>query len=166
MLKLTKRLKGIVDFTDEYDTIIDVGTDHGKVPITLANMGKAKNIIATDVNLEPLNVCKNNAKKYLLNKNFPISFIKTNGLLGIDKNLDCEVIISGMGYDLIKDILNDINEYSIKELIISPHTKPNEFVKLVPKLGFNIIDIKTIFEDDKCYFVFKCIKNKFIKCHL
>ena len=158
MLKLTKRLKAIVDFVDEYETIIDVGTDHGKVPITLANMGKAKNIIATDINVGPLNACIENAKKYVTNKNVSMSFIKTNGLIGIDKELDCEVIISGMGFDLISEILANIREYSIKELIVSPHTKPAEFVKLMSRLGFDIIGTRTIFEEDKCYFVFKCIK--------
>ena len=159
MLKLTKRLKEIVDFVDECDTIIDIGTDHGKVPITLANIGKAKNIIATDINEGPLIACKKNAYKYLQNENVKISFIKTNGLIGIDKNLKAEVIITGMGFDLIREILKNVGEYAIDKLIVSPHTKPTEFIKFVNEINFEIMKIKTIYEDNICYFVFKCYKK-------
>lgn len=157
-LKISKRMQTIVDMCDYSDIIVDVGTDHGKVPITIANSNKAKKIIATDINSEPLKQCEKNAKEYLINKNFDFNTLVCDGLSKIDKNMACAIIISGMGYDLISNILSDIESYNFKYLIISPHTKINEFVRFISAKNLNIIEERTVYEDEKVYFIFKITK--------
>ena len=98
-LKLSKRLNLIVEMCEYCDTIIDVGTDHGKVPITIANIGLAKNVIAIDNKKGPLKVCEENAKLFLTNEEVAFNTLLSDGLSKIDKDIECAIIISGMGYD-------------------------------------------------------------------
>ena len=158
-LKLSKRLELIVEMCDYCDTIIDVGTDHGKVPITLANLGLAKNIIAIDNKKGPLNTCEENARLFLTNDNVSFKTILSDGLTKVDKNIECAIIISGMGYDNIREILCDINERNYKYLILSPHTKIEDFKKFLHNNNILIIEDRQIFEDNKNYHIFKAIRN-------
>ena len=43
-LSLSKRMNKIISMCESVDTIVDVGTDHGKVAITLSNMNISKNL--------------------------------------------------------------------------------------------------------------------------
>ena len=60
-----------------YEVLLDVGTDHGLLPIYLLQEGIISNAIAVDICAGPLEQAKRNAQKYnLLNK---MDFIVSNG---------------------------------------------------------------------------------------
>ena len=158
-LKLSKRLNKIVDLCDEADTIVDVGTDHGKVPITIANIGLSKTVIAVDNKKGPLEICKKNAEIYIENKNVEFKTLLSDGLQKVDKNVETGIIITGMGFDNMKKILFKINEYNYKYLILSPHTKITELIVYLSTLNIDIVEQATVFEDDKCYFIIKAKKG-------
>lgn len=158
-LKLSKRMDAIVDLCEPCETIIDVGTDHGKIAIEIANLGKSKHIIATDINEGPLLKCRDNVKKYLKVNDVIFETIICDGLKSIDKTFNSEIIITGMGYDLICKILENIEEYNCKYLIVSPHTKIAEMIKFLDKKNFSIAEEKTVYEDNKAYFILKCVPN-------
>jgi len=84
--------------------IVDVGTDHGYIPVTLAENGFPGKLIATDINEKPLQ----NAIQYAKNKDVynKIEFIKCDGLNDVDKNQIDTIIIAGMGGENIVGILN------------------------------------------------------------
>ena len=159
-LSLSKRLTKIVEMCDEVDTIIDVGTDHGKVPITLANLGEANNVIAIDNKTGPLKVCEDNAKIYLNDKDFNFKTLLCDGLSKVDKNIECGIIITGMGFDIMSNILSNINEYNYKYLILSPHTKITELIKLLYKLNIDLIEQNSVYEDEKYYYILKAKKHE------
>ena len=158
-IKLSKRLAKIVEMCDEVDTIVDVGTDHGKVPITLANLGIAKNVIAIDNKKGPLETCKKNAELYINNKSVSFKTLLSNGIDDVDKEIATGIIITGMGYDNIKDIIQNINEYNYKYLILSPHTKINELIKYLSSMNIEIVSQESVFEDEKYYYIIKAIKG-------
>ena len=158
-LKLSKRLELIISMCEYCDTIIDVGTDHGKVPITLANIGLAKNVIAIDNKKGPLKTCEENARLFLANDSVEFKTLLSNGLSKVDKDLECAIIISGMGYDNIKEILCDIDERNYKYLILSPHTKIDDFKEFLLNNNIKIIEDREVTEDNKIYHIFKAIKN-------
>ena len=158
-LKLSKRLELIVSMCEYCDTIIDVGTDHGKVPITIANIGLAKNVIAIDNKKGPLKTCEENAKLFLMNDRVSFTTLLSNGLTKVDKDIECAIIISGMGYDNIKEILCDICERNYKYLILSPHTKIDDFKEFLLDNNIKIIEDREVYEDNKNYHIFKAIKN-------
>ena len=145
---------------DEVDTIVDVGTDHGKVPITLANLGIAKSVIAIDNKKGPLETCKKNAELYIDNKSVSFKTLLSNGIDDVDKEIATGIIITGMGYDNIKDIIQNINEYNYKYLILSPHTKINELIKYLSSMNIEIVSQESVFEDEKYYYIIKAIKGE------
>lgn len=157
-LKLSKRLNKIVELCDPVDTIIDVGTDHGKVPIFLANLGIAKKVIAIDNKPGPLDACEKNAKLYINNPNVSFKTLLSNGLEKVDNSIESGIIITGMGYDNIKSIIKNINDYNYKYLILSPHTKITELIKYVDSMKIKIVNQESVFEDDKYYYILKAIK--------
>lgn len=158
-LKLSKRLNLIVEMCEYCDTIIDVGTDHGKVPITIANIGLAKNVIAIDNKKGPLKVCEENAKLFLTNEEVAFNTLLSDGLSKIDKDIECAIIISGMGYDNMKEILSDIDERNYKYLILSPHTKIDSLIDFLKTKNANIIEKRQIFDDNKNYNIIKAVKE-------
>lgn len=162
-IKLSKRLSKIIEMCEPVDTIIDVGTDHGKVPITIANLGISKNVIAIDNKPGPLETCKKNAGLYITNKNICFKTLLSNGLDKVDKSIESGIIISGIGFDNMKEIIKDINEFNFKYLILSPHTKVTELLKLLSTLNLVVNDQENVFEDDKYYYIIKAVKGKNIE---
>ena len=162
-IKLSKRLSKIVELCDPVDTIIDVGTDHGKVPITIANLGISKNVIAIDNKPGPLEFCKKNAELYLKNKNVNFKSQLSDGLEKVDKNIESGIIISGIGFDNMKEIIQDINEYNFKYMILSPHTKITELIKYLSTLDILVTEQENVFEDNKYYYIIKVVKGKQIE---
>ena len=53
-LRLSERLKLVASFVPEGSRVADIGTDHGYVPIYLAETGKIKSALAMDVRKGPL----------------------------------------------------------------------------------------------------------------
>ena len=158
-IKLSKRLSKIVSMCEPVDTIIDVGTDHGKVPITLANLGLAKNIIAVDNKKGPLEACIKNAKINIVNNDVNFKTLLSNGIEDIDKNIEAGIIITGMGYDNMREILININDYNFKYLLLSPHTKINELISFLTSLNIDIVEQETVFDDNKNYNIIKAVKG-------
>ena len=162
-IKLSKRLSKIVDLCKPVDTIIDVGTDHGKVPITIANLGISKNVIAIDNKLGPLEFCKKNAELYIKNNDVNFKVLLSNGLEKVDKEIESGIIISGIGFDNMKEIIKDINEYNFKYMILSPHTKITELIKFLSTLDIPVTEQTNVFEDNKYYYIIKVVKGKKIE---
>lgn len=101
----------------------DVGTDHGFLPVFMAKRGYEGNIIASDINPDPLNCAIHNANEADVSDK--IEFILCNGLdAGIKDKID-SIVIAGMGGDSICGILDRAewcmdSEY---KLILQPMTK-------------------------------------------
>src|SRR5665647_630512 len=114
------RLKVIANMVEECDTIVDVGTDHGYVPIYLVKNGVIKKAIASDINRGPVEKAKNNI---MLNKVCDqISCRLGVGLSTVKKGEVQVAIIAGMGGNLIRDIIeNDLEVVKgLKYMILQP----------------------------------------------
>ncbi|MFB0917932.1 MAG: tRNA (adenine(22)-N(1))-methyltransferase TrmK, partial [Clostridiaceae bacterium] len=53
-MKLTLRLEKLIELTDKCDSVADIGTDHGYVPVELIKRGIVKKAYAIDINEKPL----------------------------------------------------------------------------------------------------------------
>lgn len=156
---LSKRLNKIISMCEPVDTIVDVGTDHGKVAITISNLGISKNVIAIDNKPGPLKFCEENARAYLENGHSNFSTVLCDGITKLDKTIECGIIIAGIGYDNLIEIIKDISEYNYKYLILSPHTKITELIKYLDAHNIDLIEQENIFEDDKYYYILKAKKR-------
>ena len=149
-MTLSKRLEMVATLVDENVRVIDVGCDHAYLDIylTLNNNNKC---LATDININALNIAINNIKKYDLENKIETKL--TDGLKGIKIDSSDNIVICGMGAHTIIDILNT-NKLS-DTLIISSNNNIDILRKEVVKLGFYIDSEIFIIDKNKPYVIIK-----------
>lgn len=162
-LNLSKRLKKIVDMCEPCDLIADVGTDHGKVAISVANMNISNEVFAIDNKIEPLTTCEKNAKLYLNANSSKFTTICSNGIESLDRKREVGIIITGIGYDNMYNILLNINEYNYKYLILSPHTKITTLISFLDSINIRVVEQESVFEFDKYYYIIKAKKGGYFE---
>lgn len=158
-MDISSRLKLITEYIDSVDTLCDVGTDHGYIPIYALQNGLCKKAIASDINKEPLNKAKLNA--IFENMGDELEFRLGSGLSTIkNKEVDA-VVIAGMGGNLIKDILEaDIEKVkNCKYLILQPAQNPEVLREYLYTNGYNVIQEDLCLDDEKYYEFFKVSKD-------
>lgn len=157
-MKISNRLKTIADLVT-FDTFADIGTDHGYVPIYLANCGKVTKAIACDLRKDPLQKAVENIRD-----NKVSHIVETRLGSGFSKVEPNEVqtgLIAGMGGMLITNIIRDDIETvkSLKELILSPHEDVGEVRKFMHEIGFSILDEIMLRDGKRIYTALKCEPN-------
>ena len=155
ILKLSKRLSKIVDMCEPCDIIADVGADHGKVAIAIANKNISKTVLAIDNKKGPIESCKKNAILYLNKDSSQFETSLSNGIEKLDRGASSGIIIAGIGYDNMIEILSRISEYNFRYLILSPHTKVTELIVFLDKMGICVAEQESVYEDDKYYYIIK-----------
>ena len=147
--KLSKKLFEIAKLI-EGDFVVDVGCDHGKLPIYLALEGKRKKIYACDVREKPLKIAKQNAKNNGVFEK--IEFILSDGLKKIPYFVDC-VVVAGLGGKTIGKII--FNESFLSNSNVKFILQPQSFLYLlrynIYKNGFIVEKEVHIVEHRKCY---------------
>ncbi|MCE5221858.1 MAG: class I SAM-dependent methyltransferase [Clostridium sp.] len=154
-MELSKRLNWIIEKLNKVEVIMDVGTDHGYIPIYLVKNNIASKVIASDINKEPLKKAKINA---LLDGVLDKIDLRLGGGLSPLNNREANaVIIAGMGGNLIRDILeNDLNKVkSLEYLILQPAQNPEVLRKYLYNNNYEIIDEDICLDENKYYEIFK-----------
>ncbi len=154
-MELSKRLNWILDKVDKCETIIDVGTDHGYIPIKLIKDNMASKVIASDINKDPLEKARINAsldgviEKVDLRLGGGLKPLKSKEVQGI--------IIAGMGGNLIRDILEaDLDKVKdVDYLILQPAQNPEVLREYLYTHEYEIIDEDICFDEGKYYELFK-----------
>ena len=158
-MNLTPRLLTIANMV-KYQSVADIGTDHGKLPVYLIQNKICQYAVASDVNEGPVNSCIKNINKYGLTEK--ISARMCDGLTGLSEN-ECEtIVLAGMGGELISEII--ARSYNIaasaKELILQPMTGIDKLKIYLAKAGFEIIQEVLSSEKNKIYLIIKAVYNK------
>ena len=158
---LTNRLQLIYDIIPKCNTIADIGTDHGYIPIFCVLNGIAKNALAMDVNKGPLERAKINIEKY--NVSDKVHTRLSNGLEGLACGEADVIVIAGMGGPLIAEILEKGKNVITDDttLIIQPMIAPKELREYLYGSGFEITEEYVCREQDKFYNIFKVKKGEF-----
>ncbi len=143
MIKLSPRQALCAEFV-RGGFVCDVGTDHGYLPAYLVLSGKCRSAVAADINEKPLNAAAATAEKYGVSDK--ISFVLSDGLKNICLSEITDIVIAGMGGELISKILSDSAE-KISEninIILQPMTKAPHLRKFLCEKGFKIISEKAV----------------------
>lgn len=101
---MNKRLQIISEYISNKG-FVDVGTDHGYLPIHMAENGYKGKIFASDVNADPLNKAIRNAKEAGLSDK--IDFFLCDGLEKCPRDDIDTIVVAGMGGDMIVKILDE-----------------------------------------------------------
>ena len=148
---LSERLKTVKDCVENANIVLDVGTDHGYVPICLINEKKVNKVIAADINEGPLNNAEKNIRlNGLLDK---IEIRLGGGLTPVKENEADTVIIAGMGGIMIKEILEESisKARKVNSFILQPMNSQEDLRKYLILNGFKIIKEKIAKENEKIY---------------
>ena len=154
MIKLNKRLTTISAFILKKDKVIDIGCDHNLLAIYMYQE-KGIKIVGSDINKEPLNIAKNNLLKYDLSDTLELRL--GDGISTIQD--EDTIVISGMGGITITKILDRINDYNIKKLIISPNDNFPLTREFITKKGYKLDKEVMVCENNKYYLVSVYVKG-------
>ena len=147
---LTPRLNAAAHFVRSGTCVADVGTDHAYLPIALVLSEKARGAVASDINEGPYLRALANVKNHLLEEK--ITVLHPPGLCGIEKFKPTDIVICGMGGELIASIINDApwtKDASVR-LVLQPMTHSEILRKHLLDNGFSIIDEK-LAKEEKIY---------------
>ena len=159
-MELSKRLKRIAEHVDKCESVADIGTDHGYIPIYLVKEGICKKAIASDINKGPIEKAKVNvAFEGVSNK---IKCLLGPGLNPLKVGEVNGVILAGMGGNLTRDILladmDKVKKYDI--IILQPAQNPEVLREFLYKNDYEIIDEDLIKDEGRFYELFKVKYNE------
>jgi len=149
-IKLSKRLSTAASYVRSGAFVADIGTDHAYLPIHLVLRGIAVGAVASDINSGPIQKARENISKYSLCEKIHTEI--ADGLSKIEKYCPTDILICGMGGELIAKIL-EASEYVKNEsirLILQPMTSAFELREYLSK-GFSTIAENVVCEDGKIY---------------
>ncbi|MCL2323859.1 MAG: class I SAM-dependent methyltransferase [Oscillospiraceae bacterium] len=147
-MELSNRLLGIIKMVNKKSQIgIDVGSDHGYIPIYLVKNGICKRFIASDVKPLPLEKARKNIENEgLLNK---IELRQGSGLKVVLKNEVNFAILCGMGGYLIRDLLEESFDVvsSLEYMILQPMQNIEVLREYIYKRGYEILDERIVWDE-------------------
>ncbi|MEK6263858.1 MAG: class I SAM-dependent methyltransferase [Clostridium sp.] len=158
-MELSTRLKTIVNMMGKCDSIIDVGTDHGYVPIYLVRNGLINSAIASDINSGPVEKAKKNVHESMLSPK--ITCRRGSGLSTVKVGEVQVAIIAGMGGNLIRDIL-EADLLVVKKMeyvILQPVQNAEVLREYLYNTGYDILCEDICFDDGKFYEIIKAKYN-------
>lgn len=147
---LTPRLSAAANFVRSGAFVADVGTDHAYLPIALALSGKISGAVASDINEGPYLRALANVRNHSLENK--ITALHTAGLCGVENFEPTDIVICGMGGELIASIINDApwTKNSSIRLVLQPMTHSEILRKHLLDNKFTIID-ETLAKEEKIY---------------
>ena len=156
-MKITKRLEYIANLVDEGKSVIDIGTDHGLVPLYLAKNEVSKDILATDISKKSLQKLEDKLDENLK------KIIKTkvcDGLNNVEIKENQIAIIAGMGSVTIIEILNkNIEKVRKLDYVICEGNIGNEKLRKFLNENYFYIDKDFLIKDGRKHYDIIRFKN-------
>ena len=151
MIQLSKRLQTVADFVENCETMADVGTDHGYIPIYLVLNRKVKKAIAMDVNPGPLQRAKEHICQYGLEH--AIETRLSDGCFALKPGEADAIVIAGMGGALMQRILEqgEAAAKAAQRLVLQPQSEAALFRQFLFRHGYQILAEDMALEDGKYY---------------
>lgn len=159
-MKLSKRLETVLSFVEKGSRVADVGTDHGYVPIVLAERGIVAKCLAMDVREGPLGRARDHIRQHRLEE--VIETRLSDGVKELKAGEADTVIAAGMGGELVIHILEDGRRLwdQIKHWILSPQSEIDKVREFLIKNGFLIHREEMVKEDGKYYTVMDVVRGR------
>lgn len=153
MHRLDSRLALCASFVRKGARLADIGTDHAYLPVWLCRCGVCPSAIAADINPAPLESgARAVAEAGLTDK---IETRLSNGLREIRQDEADDIVIAGMGGDLIAEIIGDCAyaQDKNKHFILQPMTRSENLLRWLDANGFSVLRQDCCTAAKKCYTV-------------
>lgn len=146
MIKLSDRLQLIAKEVNNGETVADIGTDHGFLPIYLWEQGISPKVIMADVSQGSLNKAQQNCNELYPDNTFDLRL--GNGIQVLKEGEVDVVTIAGMGGILMTEILGyDLcKTKSFRKIVLQPRNNPGFLRHWLRNNGFCIINEQLVRE--------------------
>ncbi len=151
-MKITKRIKEIVNACIGSRKVADIGCDHGYVGIDLILNHNVSKVIFSDILRAPLCSAIANVKLHNIEET-KVDFRVGDGLSSVEFSEVDTIVITGMGGKLISDILAaDLNKTrSFKRFVLQP-TNGEEILRKWLNANCFIIVMESLIEENGIYY--------------
>lgn len=152
-MKLSKRLETVASFVEKGSSLADIGTDHGYIPIVLAERGVIEKGFAMDVRKGPLERAKEHIAEYHMEDRIEARL--SDGAENLKPGEADAVVIAGMGGELVIHILEGGRHLweSVRQWVLSPQSDLRKVRRYLRDHGFVIVREEMLEEDGKYYTV-------------
>lgn len=160
-----RRLEDIIKLVDKNKSVIDIGTDHGLVPLYLAKNKISSDIVATDISEKSLNKLREALDDGL--KKIIKTYV-TDGFKGLEKKPNQVAIIAGMGANTIIDIINNDLDFAhnLDYMILESNVNTEKLREFLLANNFYIERDFMSLEKEKYYDILKVRTGKASKAKL
>lgn len=153
IIKPCGRLSLCAKMAREGSRLADIGTDHGYLPIALCQSGKIPSALACDINPLPLRSAQKNITRCGLSNKIQTRL--SDGLKEVRPDEADDIVIAGMGGELIRDILSAapwVKDRG-KHLVLQPMTHHEDLVQWLYENGFAVERQEAVLDEGKYYTV-------------
>lgn len=161
-IKLSPRLEVIAGCMAGVESMADIGTDHGYLPVYLVENALVSRAIASDTNQQPLKKAEKIISEQQLEKQIETRL--GSGLSVLKPGEVDAVVMAGMGGLLIRDLLEaqpDVARQK-KKLVLQPMNNQAVLRKYLEAAGFGIIREELAREGDRVYQVIVAKPGKMV----
>lgn len=157
LFQLGPRLEACAQMVGVCDCMADIGTDHALLPIWLIKTGRVQRAVASDINSGPLTAARENALKYRLADRLETRL--SDGLKAFQENEVDEIVIAGMGGQLILDIIAGAAWLKTigKHLVLQPMSMASHLRQGLYHWGFDIQQERAVQDGAKVYSVMSVV---------
>lgn len=150
-MELSKRLGAVAELVGCCDTMADIGTDHGYIPIFLVEKRKVMRAIAMDVRTGPLERAREHIAQHGLDEYIELRL--SNGAEKLSPYEVQAVVIAGMGGRLMAKIIEERQEVfaSLDFFVLQPQSELGYVRHFLEEQGFRILEENMVKEDGKFY---------------
>lgn len=154
LFQLGPRLATCAGLLEGGRPVADIGTDHGYLPIWLVKRGLAPVVVAADINPKPLAVAKGNAQRYGVAGK--VIFTLSDGLQNVPPELAQEIVLAGMGGELILRVLAAAPwvKAGDRRLVLQPMSRAPELRRGLSGLGFEVLEERALEDGGRVYSAF------------
>ncbi len=140
MIKLSDRLQCIANQMEKGETMADIGTDHGFLPLYLWEQKISPKVILTDVSPGSFDKARQCCQEQYPDVSFDLRL--GNGLQVLAKAEVDTVVMAGMGGLLMQEMLesNPTLSKSFKKFLLQPRRHPGRLRYYLLRRGYTIIN--------------------------
>lgn len=159
MSLLDTRLKAVLELIPAGSVLLDVGTDHCKLPAEALRCGKIEKAFAADINQGPLDAAKRQLLSLGLADRVPLFL--SDGLKAIPLEVleqVTTVAVAGMGGELMEQILKNA-PLEADLWVLQPMSAIYELMDYMAAEGYEILAARLAQDGEKFYRVFQVQKT-------
>ncbi len=149
---MSDRLSCVAGLIPPEGAVIDVGTDHGFLPVYLVENCPGRRVGASDINPGPLAHARESAERYGVEER--IEFYLSDGLASCGAGWDA-VVMAGMGGETMADILAAA-PFPLEgvKLVLQPQSKLREVERYLEGIGFGLSAARLALDAGRMYVSF------------